>query len=167
MHDSVPADRPKEQSGAASPETPEHARRHWMSVLARAAAEELETCLADHGGTPAYQRLRGPESGLVMVRGRAGGGGAPFNLGEMTVTRCTVRTAAGQVGHAYVAGRDARQAELAAVLDALLQDPARGGALRDDVIARLAAGQAAARTEVAQKAAATKVQFFAMRNMRT
>ncbi len=171
MHDAVPADRPKEHSGvappAAPPEASQHARRHWMSVLARAAADELETCLADHGGTPAYQRLRGPESGLVMVRGRAGGGGAPFNLGEMTVTRCTVRTAAGQVGHAYVAGRDARQAELAAVLDALLQDPARGAALLDGVIARLAAGQAAARTEVAQKAAATKVQFFAMRNMRT
>jgi alpha-D-ribose 1-methylphosphonate 5-triphosphate synthase subunit PhnG len=163
MHDAVPADRPQEHSGA----TPEPARRHWMSVLARAAADELETCLAEHGGAPAYQRLRGPESGLVMVRGRAGGGGAPFNLGEMTVTRCTVRTAAGQVGHAYVAGRDARQAELAAVLDALLQDPARGAALLDGVIARLAAGQAAARTAVAQKAAATKVQFFAMRNMRT
>ena len=170
MHDAVPADRPKQHPAtapeAAPPEAPEHARRHWMSVLARAAADELETCLAEHGGTPAYQRLRGPESGLVMVRGRAGGGGAPFNLGEMTVTRCTVRTAAGQVGHSYVAGRDSRQAELAAVLDALLQDPARGTALRDGVI-RLAAGQAAARTEVAQKAAATKVQFFAMRNMRT
>jgi alpha-D-ribose 1-methylphosphonate 5-triphosphate synthase subunit PhnG len=170
MHDAVPADRPKQHPAtapeAAPPEAPEHARRHWMSVLARAAADELETCLAEHGGTPAYQRLRGPESGLVMVRGRAGGGGAPFNLGEMTVTRCTVRTAAGQVGHAYVAGRDVRQAELAAVRDAVLQDPARGAALRDGVI-RLAAGQAASRTEVAQKAAATKVQFFAMRNMRT
>jgi alpha-D-ribose 1-methylphosphonate 5-triphosphate synthase subunit PhnG len=175
MHDAVPADRPKQHPAAAPPaapqtarpEAPEQARRHWMSVLARATADELEGCLADHGGAATYQRLRGPESGLVMVRGRAGGGGAPFNLGEMTVTRCTVRTAAGQVGHAYVAGRDARQAELAAVIDALLQDPARGAALRDGVIARLAAGQAASRTEVAQKAAATKVQFFAMRNMRT
>ena len=115
----------------------------------------------------AYRRLRGPESGLLMVRGRAGGGGAKFNLGEMTVTRCTVRTEAGQVGHAYVAGRDARQAELAAVFDALLQDPARRDALRAGVIAELAAVQAAARADVAQKAAATKVQFFAMRNMRT
>jgi alpha-D-ribose 1-methylphosphonate 5-triphosphate synthase subunit PhnG len=167
MHDAVPADRPKQHPIAASTEPPESARRHWMSVLARAAADELESCLAEHGGAPAYQRLRGPENGLVMVRGRAGGGGAPFNLGEMTVTRCTIRTAAGQVGHAYVAGRDARQAELAAVLDALLQDPARGAALRDGVITKLAAGQAASRTEVAQKAAATKVQFFAMRNMRT
>jgi alpha-D-ribose 1-methylphosphonate 5-triphosphate synthase subunit PhnG len=171
MRDSVPADKPTEVPPEvpqnAAPEASEHARRHWMSVLARAAADELESCLADHGGAPTYHRLRGPESGLVMVRGRAGGGGAPFNLGEMTVTRCTVRTASGQVGHAYVTGRDARQAELAAVFDALLQDPARRAALCDGVIARLAAGQAAARAEVARKAAATKVQFFAMRNMRT
>jgi len=175
MHDAAPADRPTEvPAGApqdAAPEAPQDTpgpeRRRWMSVLARAAADQLETCLTDHGGAPAYQRLRGPESGLVMVRGRAGGGGAPFNLGEMTVTRCTVRTASGQVGHAYVAGRDARQAELAAVLDALLQDPAHGAALRDGAIATLAAGQAAARASVTRKAATTKVQFFAMRNMRT
>jgi alpha-D-ribose 1-methylphosphonate 5-triphosphate synthase subunit PhnG len=159
MPDAVPAETPQD--------APQHARRHWMSVLARAAADELDKCLAASGGAPAYRRLRGPESGLLMVRGRAGGGGAKFNLGEMTVTRCTVRTEAGQVGHAYVAGRDARQAELAAVFDALLQDPARRDALRAGVIAELAAVQAAARADVAQKAAATKVQFFAMRNMRT
>jgi alpha-D-ribose 1-methylphosphonate 5-triphosphate synthase subunit PhnG len=158
MLDAVPTDTP--------PDALQDARRHWMSVLARAAADRLESCLAANGGVPAYQRLRGPESGLVMVRGRAGGGGAKFNLGEMTVTRCTVRTEAGQVGHAYVAGRDTRQAELAAVLDALLQDPARGDALREGVVAKLAAEQAASRAEVARKAAATKVQFFAMRNMR-
>jgi alpha-D-ribose 1-methylphosphonate 5-triphosphate synthase subunit PhnG len=162
MLDAVPADTPDK-----APDAHPEARRHWMSVLARAAADELETSLAASGGAPQYQRLRGPESGLVMVRGRAGGGGAAFNLGEMTVTRCTVRTATGQVGHAYVAGRDARQAELAAVLDALLQDPARGDALRGGVIAPLAAEQAARRAQVAGKAAATKVQFFAMRNMRT
>src|SRR5580698_3263625 len=119
MHDAVPADRPKEHPAAAPPaapqtarpEAPEQARRHWMSVLARATADELEGCLADHGGAATYQRLRGPESGLVMVRGRAGGGGAPFNLGEMTVTRCTVRTGTGFVGHAYIAGRKERLAE--------------------------------------------------------
>jgi alpha-D-ribose 1-methylphosphonate 5-triphosphate synthase subunit PhnG len=48
-----------------------------------------------------------------------------------------------------------------------LQDPARGDALRAGVIAKLADEQAAKRAEVARKAAATKVQFFAMRNMRT
>ena len=115
----------------------------------------------------AYRVLRGPEAGLVMVRGRTGGGGAPFNLGEMTVTRCTVRTEAGFVGHAYVAGRNERQAELAALADALLQDPLRQAALLEDVIEPLAAAQQARRDAVAAKAAATRVQFFAMRNMRS
>ena len=32
-----------------------------------------------------------------MVRGRVGGTGAPFNLGEMSVTRCSVRLADGSL----------------------------------------------------------------------
>jgi alpha-D-ribose 1-methylphosphonate 5-triphosphate synthase subunit PhnG len=152
---------------AVSTNAPHEARRRWMAVLARANADELSARLADISDAPSYQRLRGPESGLVMLRGRAGGGGAPFNLGEMTVTRCTVRTADGLTGHAYVTGRDTRQAELAAVFDALLQDPAREAALHATVIEPLHAAQAARRAEIAAKAAATKVQFFAMRNMRT
>lgn len=150
-----------------STEAPHGARRHWMSVLARATADELAARLDMIDDVPAYHPLRGPESGLVMVRGRAGGGGAPFNLGEMTVTRCTVRTADGMVGHAYVKGRDVRQAELAAVFDALLQDPMRQAMLQTTVIEPLTTDQTARRAEVAAKAAATKVQFFAMRNMRT
>jgi alpha-D-ribose 1-methylphosphonate 5-triphosphate synthase subunit PhnG len=145
---------------------PHAARRRWMAVLARATATELAALLDRHAEKPRYTKLRGPEAGLVMVRGRTGGGGAPFNLGEMTVTRCTVRTDSGQVGHAYVAGRNARQAELAAVLDALLQDPLQAFALQANVIAPLAAMQQALRTATSAKAAATKVQFFAMRNMR-
>src|SRR3954454_20923418 len=113
---------------------PQSARRRWMAVLARADGPTIADGLAGCGATPAYTRLRGPESGLVMVRGRTGGGGAPFNLGEMTVTRCTVRTESGLVGHAYVTGRDERQAELAALADALLQDPAREPALQAALI---------------------------------
>ena len=149
---------------ALPPERPHAARQRWMAVLARADADELGVRL---GALPSYRVLRGPEAGLVMVRGRTGGGGAPFNLGEMTATRCTVRTEAGFVGHAYVAGRHERQAELAALADALLQDPRRQAALLADVIEPLAATQQARRDAVAGKAAATRVQFFAMRTMRT
>ncbi len=134
-----------------------------MSVLARAPADAIESALTRDGPLPAWTRVRGPETGLVMVRGRAGGSGSPFNLGEMTVTRCTVRIASGTAGHAYVAGRDERQAELAAVADALLQD---GGAV-ETVIAPLAEAQAGTRRARAEKAAATRVEFFAMRNMRS
>jgi alpha-D-ribose 1-methylphosphonate 5-triphosphate synthase subunit PhnG len=135
-----------------------------MAVLARADIDELGDRL---GALPPYRVLRGPEAGLVMVRGRAGGGGAPFNLGEMTTTRCTVRTDTGFVGHAYVAGRNERLAQLAALADALLQDPMQQDRLLEDVIEPLAATQQARRDTVAAKAAATRVQFFAMRNMRS
>ncbi len=139
-------------------------RAHWMSVLARATAEELAAGLPD---VPPYTRLRGPEAGLLMVRGRAGGTGAPFNLGEATATRCTVRTASGAVGHACCLGRDLRQAELAAVLDALLQDPEAGPALEAGVVAPLAEAQAARRALLARRAAATQVQFFTLATMRS
>jgi alpha-D-ribose 1-methylphosphonate 5-triphosphate synthase subunit PhnG len=149
---------------AVPPEQPHAARRRWMTVLARADAAEL---CARLGTVPAYRVLRGPEAGLVMVRGRTGGGGAPFNLGEMTATRCTVRTDIGCVGHAYIAGRNERLAELAALTDAFLQDPTRQDALLEEVIEPLAAMQQAKRDAVSAKAAATRVQFFAMRNMRS
>lgn len=144
---------------------PQEDRRHWMAVLARASAAELESALAARGALPEYSRLRGPEAGLVMVRGRIGGGGGAFNLGEMTVTRCAVRVADGTVGHAYIAGRDERRAELAALCDALLQDEPRDGGMHDKV-ARLRAGQQERRAAEAAKAAATKVQFFAMETWR-
>ncbi|MBN8902124.1 MAG: phosphonate C-P lyase system protein PhnG [Rhodospirillales bacterium 69-11] len=146
---------------------PNSARRRWMSVLARADAAAIEIRLGACPPLPAHERVRGPESGLVMVRGRAGGTGAPFNLGEMTVTRCSVRLPGGRVGHSYVAGRDQRQAELAAVLDALLQDPDYAPRLEAAVIAPLEAAQQARRAERAGKAAATRVQFFAMQTMRS
>jgi alpha-D-ribose 1-methylphosphonate 5-triphosphate synthase subunit PhnG len=154
-------------SEQSSPEHPHPARRRWMSVLARADADAILALLADCGALPEHSILRGPEGGLVMVRGRAGGGGAAFNLGEMTVTRCTVRTGDGQVGHAYVAGRDERQAELAALVDALMQDPDRVDELETRVIAPLQHRQTARQEERGRQAAATRVQFFAMQTMRT
>ncbi len=156
-------DAPHPGPPAAQADTAE--RRHWMGVLARASAEEIGARMQDMD-RPQHTRLRGPETGLVMVRGRAGGDGAPFNLGEMTVTRCAVRLPDGRVGHAYVAGRDARQAELAALLDAMLQDEARRPALQRAVIAPLAAAQAERRQREARRAAATRVQFFTMTQMR-
>jgi alpha-D-ribose 1-methylphosphonate 5-triphosphate synthase subunit PhnG len=145
---------------------PEPARRRWMGVLARAGAGEIARHLADLPAPPAHVRLRGPETGLVMVQGRAGGDGAPFNLGEMTVTRCSVRLADGRIGHAYVAGRDARQAELAALVDALLLDEAARPAVEAAVIEPLAAAEAARREAEARRAAATRVNFFTMTQMR-
>lgn len=136
-----------------------------MAVLARAGEAEMMECL-EGMALPEAVALRGPEVGLVMVRGRIGGGGGPFNVGEMTVTRCTVK-AGGQVGHATVAGRETGRALLAARIDAAMQDPAWHDRLEAAVIAPLAAAQAAAKARAAARAAATKVEFFTMQTMRT
>lgn len=150
-------------SGKEPPADPETAaRQRWMALLARASAERLEAGLAALGEPPAYDLLRRPETGMVMVRGRSGGTGPRFNLGEMTVTRCVVRLADGTMGHGYVPGRDRRHAELAALFDALLQQPEARPAILDAVIDPVAADLAAAERTVREKAAATKVRFFTM-----
>jgi len=135
-------------------------RARWMRVLARATREELEAAWANLAEPPEYEMLRRPEIGLVMVRGRAGGTGNPFNFGEMTVTRCAVRLSDGTTGHCYAAGRDRRKVELAAVFDALLQSGNRS--LDANVVGPLSLRQAAERALVSRKAAATKVEFFTM-----
>ncbi len=142
-------------------------RQRWMAILARAERPAIEARLAERQPLPAYRRLRGPETGLVMVQGRAGGNGAPFNLGEMTVTRCTVHNEHGRVGHAYIAGRDPRKAELAASLDAALQDPETGPALEQAVIFPLAEALAATDADVRAQAEATRVDFFTLATMRS
>jgi alpha-D-ribose 1-methylphosphonate 5-triphosphate synthase subunit PhnG len=143
-------------------------RRAWMAVLAKAGAAEIEAAWETVPDKPDYVFLRKPEPGLMMVQARAGGTGARFNAGEMTVTRCAVRcpadddAARGVTGFAWIAGRSRRHAELAAVFDALMQMPGRRAALDEAVIAPLRTAQAARRNDAARKAAATKVDFFTM-----
>ncbi|MCU0984934.1 MAG: phosphonate C-P lyase system protein PhnG [Acetobacteraceae bacterium] len=135
-----------------------------MAILAAADVASLEAALAALSPPPAWQRLRGPETGMVMVRGRMGGEGRAFNLGEMTVTRCAVSLADGRVGHAYLAGRDHRRAELAAVLDAVGLGEAVPPALAQ-ALAEMGAAQRAAREDRSRRAAATRVEFYGMVRM--
>jgi alpha-D-ribose 1-methylphosphonate 5-triphosphate synthase subunit PhnG len=154
-------------SAAAQPVTlpPEQAaRQRWMSVLAKAGAADIEQAMQTIrealGELPAYRLIRRPEIGMIMVRARAGGTGRAFNLGEMTMTRCTLRTEGGQVGSSYVAGRSSRQAELAALIDALLQDVAHQARLLALVIDPLARAQELRRNRRVERSAPTRVDFF-------
>lgn len=138
--------------------TPRTARQIWMGLLARAGSARLAELFPD---LPVYQTLRAPEVGAVMVQGRAGASGQPFNLGEMSVTRCALRLEDGTVGHAHVQGRDKGHAMRAAVIDALMQTDA-APALQASVLDPLAAEEAARRHARASRAAATKVEFFTL-----
>ena len=146
-------------TASVAPSDPED-RRTWMGVLARARPERLaELMPAEPDESPVI--LRQPEIGTVMVQGRIGASGGPFNLGEMTVTRCTLRLQSGVVGHAHVQGRSKDHARRAALVDALMQTD-RAAQLRRDVLEPLAQEEADRRRARAEKAAATKVEFFTL-----
>jgi alpha-D-ribose 1-methylphosphonate 5-triphosphate synthase subunit PhnG len=136
-------------------------RAQWMATLARAPLELLEPALGAHAqSTP--QWLRAPETGLVMVQGRAGGTGERFNVGEVTVTRCALRLgdAGAAVGVAYVLGRSHRHAQLAAVADALLQDPAQQAVLNTQLLVPVRRHLALQRARRHARAQSSKVEFF-------
>jgi alpha-D-ribose 1-methylphosphonate 5-triphosphate synthase subunit PhnG len=135
-------------------------RQRWLAVLARAPRERLESAFLGLA-SPAPEFVRAPESGMAMLRGRVGGTGDAFNLGEATVTRCAARVGA-QLGIGYVLGRDRRRAELVAVLDALLQDAQRQEALLRELVEPLAREQAEARAAQSREVAASRVEFFTM-----
>ena len=139
-------------------QTAERDRKTWMGLLARCPPARLAQLLPL---LPEHVLLRPPEIGAVMVQGRAGGTGAAFNLGEMTVTRCALRLASGAVGHAHVQGRDKAHATRAAALDALMQTD-QAVTLRAQILAPLEAEESARRTTRAARAAATKVEFFTL-----
>ena len=137
------------------------ARQTMMGLYARATRAELQAAVERFQPLPQLKKLRPAEAGLIMVQGHTGGDGAPFNLGEATVTRAAVQLAGGATGIAYLLGRDPAKAEAAAILDALWQDAALRLAVTDaltPVRRRLAVEAAVATAETE----ATKVNFFTM-----
>ena len=138
-------------------------RQAWLAVLARASRIELEAKLElANESLLTLQRVRPAEVGMLMLRGRVGGTGNPFNLGEASVVRCAVRLGNGPLGVAYALGRDKRRAELAAVFDALLQDPQHHDDLQSKLIEPLATAQSQARDQLQGEVATSKVEFFTL-----
>ncbi len=138
------------------------ARRRAMAAFAEATRDELATVLAAHPQAADAVDLRRPEAGLVMVRGRIGGDGAAFNLGEASVSRASVRLPNGTVGHAYRLGRDTAAARLGAIADALWQGEATRDAIEATLVGPVERRLADARDLDSRRAAATRVDFFTM-----
>jgi len=137
------------------------ARQSWIAVLARSTTAELER-FAEGRKLPRWELVKGPETGIVMIEARAGGTGRRFNLGEATTTRAVVQLASGTLGVSYALGTDQRKAELAAVFDALLQEPSWSAEVERELILPLARRQTDARQLASRRAAATKVDFFTL-----
>ena len=132
-----------------------------MAVLAHSDAASIAGCLGAIA-VPAYEDLREPENGLVMVRGRIGGDGAPFNLGEAAVSRAAIRLTTGEVGFGYTLGRDRQKARLIALCDALVQSKEFSDAVETTVLAPLRAAIVAERDRKAAETAATRVDFYTL-----
>lgn len=135
-------------------------RKLWLGALARASLAEVKAIFARLAPDEPYTVLRPAENGAIMVRARAGGSGRQFNLGEASLTRSAVRLSDGRTGLSYALGRDKRRAELAAVIDAVLQGASE--TVFKAEIEPLMVAQAAARDLASRKAAATKVDFFTL-----
>jgi alpha-D-ribose 1-methylphosphonate 5-triphosphate synthase subunit PhnG len=153
---------PPESPASDAPSPTTAARRGAMAVLAQARAEEIEQGLRAVMHPVDYVELRPPETGLVMLRGRIGGDGAAFNLGEATVTRAAVQIASGEVGIAYILGRDQKKARLSAVCDALWQSKRYRDAVERRVLAPIRTRVDAERGRGRAQTAATRVDFFTL-----
>ena len=136
-------------------------RKAAMAVLAHSEAAKIAGYL-DVIALPSHEDLREPENGLVMVRGRIGGDGAPFNLGEATVSRAAVRLATGEVGFGYTLGRDAQKARMIALCDALLQSNEFCDTIEAGVLAPLRAAAISRQNRKAAETAATRVDFYTL-----
>ena len=146
---------------ATSTQETQRAKRA-SDLIARATRAELATLIDALGGPFEARPLRGPETGLVMVRGRVGGGGAPFNLGEVTVSRASVRLASGTVGHAQALGTDREKARLGAIVHALWHEPATRDRIEIGLLAPVERRITEARSHTRTQTAATRVDFFTM-----
>jgi alpha-D-ribose 1-methylphosphonate 5-triphosphate synthase subunit PhnG len=137
-------------------------RQALMRICAEASEAELEAALAACDGIFAAEDVRPPETGLVMLRGRIGGDGASFNLGEATVTRAVIRLTDGTLGYSYLLGRSARRARLAAIVDALGQNTEYRPGLEAALVVPVQARRDAERAQQREQAAATRVNFFTL-----
>lgn len=137
-------------------------RRTALGVLARSPAQQLSACVGTLPNPPAFAWLRPPETGTLMLRGRVGGDGELFNLGEATLTRCTLRTSDGVIGVGTVLGRDATKAQHVALCDALLQRPESAERVLTQVIQPLAQAEQRQRARHAAQTAASRVDFFTL-----
>ena len=137
-------------------------RNARQRLLALSPRQHIEARWGALNELPEHRCVRGPETGMAMLKGRTGGTGNAFHLGEMTLTRASVALDDGTIGHGWVRGRDHRHAELMALIDAIAQHAEWQETLETHVLAPLAAELAERHRRDAATAAATRVDFFTL-----
>ncbi|MBN9265644.1 MAG: phosphonate C-P lyase system protein PhnG [Hyphomicrobium sp.] len=138
------------------------ARQELMEICAHATEAELTSAIDALDPRPEATDIRPAETGLVMLRGRIGGSGAPFNFGEATVTRAAVRLGTGETGFSYLLGRSKTRARLAAVLEAAGQRPEYRRSIVQNLVRPVAERLESERRTTREEAEATRVEFFTL-----
>jgi alpha-D-ribose 1-methylphosphonate 5-triphosphate synthase subunit PhnG len=133
-----------------------------MQLLAEADVQDLKAAFDRLEKPVASTCLITPETGMVMVQGKADGTGTPFCIGEMTVTRCMVQVMDQAQGYAMVPGSDPDHARLAALFDALLQIPSFHDLLMTTLIKTLETKACQKRQTLAREVSDTTVEFFTL-----
>lgn len=136
-------------------------RANWLGLMAKSPPKVMDECWEKADLSPEFEVIRSPEIGGVMVRGRMGGTGDAFNLGEMTVTRASVKLSCGTVGHGYIMGRSKKTATRVALCDAMLQTSDKQ-TVHEAIIRPLLSLKKQKDQRISEKAAATKVDFFTL-----
>jgi len=141
---------------------PETARRHALATLAKSTPGELAGAVALLAVAAHAVDLKPVETGLVMLRGRIGGDGPPFNLGEATVTRAVVQLSTGEIGYGHRLGRDKAAARDAAIIDAAWQSIASREFVEMRILAPIRARVTSDHERASEETASSRVEFFTL-----
>ena len=136
-------------------------RKSWMSLLATSNQSDLLNLWEQKKIKVNYVWLRTPEIGSIMAQGRMGVTGDKFNIGEVTITRCSLKLNCGTIGHSYVQGRSKKKAEISALCDALMQTKL-SKEINKNIIIPLEKIKKDNKDKILSKAEATKVDFFTL-----
>ncbi|MFT6303918.1 MAG: alpha-D-ribose 1-methylphosphonate 5-triphosphate synthase subunit PhnG [Pseudomonadales bacterium] len=135
-------------------------RQNLLSILAKSSLKDIQSCWHHSLDDYQFKTIRPPQTGMVMAVARTETTGEPFNLGEVSVTRCALRLESGETGVGYSMGSDKDQVLHIALIDALAQVGQDFETLSTDVINPLK--QKIADRQKRQKAQTdtTKVDFL-------
>ena len=136
-------------------------RKFWLSTLATCNDAHLTSLWEKFGFELNFTWLRKPEIGSIMCQGKIGVTGNNFNFGEVTITRCQLKTSQGKIGHGYVQGRNKHKAEIVAICDALLQTNKRDFLIKN-IIRPLVVSDKNLKKDVMSKSESTAVDFFTL-----
>ena len=79
-------------------------RETWLSLLAQASVEELDSLRDTMQPNQKIQVMKTPVAGTTLVRARMGNTGNQFNAFEVVTTKCAIKSERGIIGYGWRLG---------------------------------------------------------------